>query len=381
MEMRCTRSVQALVLRGTEKRMTNIMEGSGQTESPKKKCVKALPSPSVPSVVLQKGKENKANAQPAPPEQTSDDEGIICSGGFTEDSGYLSLHNSQIDHSDVDLIGHLDSSVERQDTNRNPVENCHLGSTLPLVQFQQDVCRRLSDGFRKTQRYNMSVISKMSGSFALHHVIGRKMGLEGVDVLRCLLEKDLRHILARILSLVHDHDLISCKKVCKTWRDIICQDKSVLKRCLDAEQKLKMKKPTGTLSRDFASSRVAFSRTQHVSSTPVSSPGKKTQKDGASLSSRGSQFHRYLEVGKNLKQHESLKSCRRCSGPARVDHVAQRAVCTSISCGFDFCTACLGVFHGSAACRTGVVTGWSSKSKAKPLLPGSTRSKRNVRRL
>lgn len=86
----------------------------------------------------------------------------------------------------------------------------------------------------------------------------------------------------------------------------------------------------------------------------------------------------FFQAARSLKQHESLRSCVLCGSPARFDSDMQQAVCTRISCAFEFCTLCQSAFHNSDPCRKSVQAFTPSQ---KTLVAGSTRSKRNVRRL
>lgn len=91
-------------------------------------------------------------------------------------------------------------------------------------------------------------------------------------------------------------------------------------------------------------------------------------------------FHSfYLQAASTLKQHQSLRACKRCGSPATHLNEVQKATCTRVSCLFTFCTRCQESFHGSTPCRT--VTPRANFCKTSPLLPGSARSKKNVRRL
>ncbi|KAL0178601.1 hypothetical protein M9458_027495, partial [Cirrhinus mrigala] len=136
----------------------------------------------------------------------------------------------------------------------------------------------------------------------------------------------------------------------------------------------------GSLSRDFTLSRVVFSSMQAVASTPDHKPIKKMQcqMGGVQNASKPSRFQQFHEVAQSLKQDESLRQCISCNSAARFDKAMKRAVCTRISCAFDFCTLCQSSFHGSTPCRSSVRTFSTSQ---KTLLAGSARSKRNVRRL
>lgn len=92
-------------------------------------------------------------------------------------------------------------------------------------------------------------------------------------------------------------------------------------------------------------------------------------------------FWSSLQAASTLKQHESLRHCKRCGSPATHLAEAQRATCKRSSCLFDFCTRCQEPFHGSTPCRTVQPRHHFTTSRTTPILPGSARSKRNVRRL
>ncbi|KAF7220249.1 F-box only protein 5 [Nothobranchius furzeri] len=332
-----------------------------------------------------------------------------------EDSGYLSLHTSQIDpsvkHDDDDNV--LGRSMMLQNANLlirspskcqgrtkarspaclevttpvNPLRKksvilsstpCsqHSDSTLPILNFQQEVCDKLAKSFKKNKKYDLSIISAVAQKHILDRVIGGHMGLEYVDMFTSLMHRNMRIILKHILSLLGDLDLISCKEVSKNWKRIICEDNAALSRCQQAEQALRVssgslgQRPSGMTR---AESRVALSCMQ-----PVASPRSSSL---SNQSSRSSRFNEYLQAASKLKQHESLRPCRRCGSPASYLAEAQRAKCTRASCLFEFCTRCQEPFHGSSPCRMVQPRLNFSASKGNVIIPGSARSKRNVRRL
>nr|XP_057914561.1 F-box only protein 5 [Doryrhamphus excisus] len=345
-----------------------------------------------------------------------------------EDSGYLSLQNSQTEE-DYDhglarplkvLPSPKRSTLCQEGTGfstatlvaaSTPVNHCrrltyslsstpseHRGnSNLPIIKFQQAVCEELHKSYQRTKRYDWSIISKVAEDHLLHQVIGRQMGLEYVDVFSSLLSKNMRCILAKILALLGDLDLISCRKVSRTWRKIICEDGAALRRCEQTEQRLQESVSSERLkdcdlTRDMAVSRVVLSCVQKVASAhpPSASPSLSTssgvrrtapaQKGGKSTSQR-SRFKEFTQAASSLKQHQSLRRCSQCGSPATHSAEIQRATCTRRTCQFDFCTCCQEAFHGSAPCR--VATSWShfTSPKSTTILAGSAQSKKNVRRL
>lgn len=87
------------------------------------------------------------------------------------------------------------------------------------------------------------------------------------------------------------------------------------------------------------------------------------------------------QAASNLKQHESLRPCKHCGSPATHFTEVQRAKCMRPSCLFDFCTICQESYHGSTPCRAVQPRSHFSSTKTTPIIPGSARSKRSIRRL
>lgn len=335
-----------------------------------------------------KGPDNKENCKEKPccVDVLSEAEGLLISSSPAEDSGYLSLHNSQLElNHDIDThcTETLERCTEEPGCRLSPVHSDSSSGCLPVLKFQEEVCKQLAKSYRKSQSYDWTVVNKLAGHYGLHHIIGAKMGLEYVDVLCGLLKKDMKHILTRILGLLGDCDLINCKKVSRTWQKIIQQDDRAFQRCIKAEQMVDSGRPKGSLSRDFGVSRVVFSCLQSVaSSTPGHKPIKKTlgQTDATENAAQPSRFAEFHEATKFLKGHEALRSCRLCGSPARFDSAMKRAACMRASCAFVFCSLCQSAYHGSAPCQRGIIKASSPHCQTVPLA-GSARSKRSIRRL
>ncbi|XP_032881946.1 F-box only protein 5 isoform X3 [Amblyraja radiata] len=193
---------------------------------------------------------------------------------------------------------------------------------LPALQVGRAVCE--SVGLAKVLHCpDQSPLRKVlqSQTFPIDRLIGRKMGLEHVDILKELSERGFPCILRKILRYLCGADLLCCAKVCKIWKKIICSDRR-------ANQALKK-----------------ASRTQ--------------------------------KVVKTLKQDEVLKICPLCASPSKFLPYQERAVCTSEVCAYDYCCLCLSFFHGSKSCARHRL---HSNSRAQPLV-GSKKSKQNLRRL
>ncbi|KAL4640805.1 hypothetical protein GN956_G11650 [Arapaima gigas] len=308
-----------------------------------------------------------------------------------EDSGYLSLHTSQLEHEEHDF-GATEHCGELQEKHGCPLglvvgeSACEARQSrpkLPQLEFQRAVCQRLSKSHGKIGGIPVESIETLAQLFGLEKVIGGKMGVEYVDILQELWQRDMKHILLMILSRLADLDLINCSKVSRRWQKIISQDECVFKRYKAAVQKIReSRRAVPMTTRDFVTCRSALSCLQGLASNPVQRGSKKAPPQKvckqSKNSSRQTRYNEYQEAASTLKQHESLKSCKRCGSPAKCNPEALRATCTRQSCRFDFCTQCLCEYHGSSPCLL-LAPGMSS-SRDNPII-GSSRSKRNVKRL
>ncbi|XP_077469431.1 F-box only protein 5 [Stigmatopora argus] len=331
--------------------------------------------------------------------------------GVFEDSGYLSFQNGPIDEGEqpsqarypaillLRPTGTPEWSSPSQDVTVSACPPSLLATStpidqqkglsslpnLPIVKFQQAVCQELAKSYSENKRYDWSVVSRVAKDHALHQVIGRSMGREFVDVFSRLLSKNMLCILSNILALLGDTDLISCRKVSRTWRKIVREDSAAMRRCRHAEQVLQeslislKQKKTG-LTRDGVSSRVVLSCVQKMASPPSSATSVNSQT--AILQKTKSRFDEFLQAASNLKTHESLKRCGHCGSPAVYWPELRRALCTRNSCQFSFCTKCQEAYHGAQPCRAVPSrSAFSAQGKTVALLPGSAQSKKNIRRL
>ncbi|XP_072249455.1 F-box only protein 43 [Leuresthes tenuis] len=221
-------------------------------------------------------------------------------------------------------------------------------------------------------------------------LIGRKMGLGKVDILTELKKRNLRHILAVIFNKLNPESICRCGQVCKSWNEIIQQDKQAVLRIRnhlseveavlelggavhisDAETRVTL------LKRSALKTVQAQSRTSTYC-TPQSANSTLTPLQHSTLqSASSSKRDKFLEVAKTLFNDECLKPCPRCQHPARCHSVKREGVCSRADCSFQFCTSCLCAFHGSRDCGSQSV----GRRKKDNLLPGSAQSKRNVKRL
>ncbi|KAM5157835.1 F-box only protein 43 [Mantella aurantiaca] len=247
------------------------------------------------------------------------------------------------------------------------------------------------------KRAQQTTVQDLLGSFeslppsedVLTSLIGRKMGLEKVDILHELKFRNLKHILTFIFKVLDVDSICSIWKVSKEWREMIVQDKDALQRRKVFLKKLRAEMEQGRMisSEDAATRLQTLNRSalksvqaqaRLVFHTPTSSGGSATPKDtSTSVPQSGRKQQEYMKIAKTLFTDEALKPCPQCQYPAKYQPLKKRGKCSRKDCGFDFCILCLFAFHGSKECGTGS----GKRMHKKDILPGSAQSKRNLKRL
>ncbi|NXL83223.1 FBX5 protein, partial [Alectura lathami] len=318
------------------------------------------------------------------------DEGIfeteaLENSKLNEDSGYSSMLSSQyndaVEHEDsIPLAGNLCSTPDQCLMENQNQEQFSKKSLLPVIHYEEMICSTLKkSGKRNLKSWTAVDRIVFRGSFELHNLIGRKMGLDRIDILAELFQKNLKHILANILRHLSEMDLINFAKVSTTWKKILQDDK----RCFQMYSKAVKKLSSGTrvahtsehvATREYVLYRAALTSIQKA--TPPNSLSRKGSRSKASKNH--SRLMEFSEAAKTLKNTESLKVCHRCGSPAKYDSYLQRAMCNRESCGFDFCTKCMCSYHSSSDCVSGRAVKSSSKLGT---IPGTKKSKQNLRRL
>ncbi|XP_052016696.1 F-box only protein 43 [Apodemus sylvaticus] len=225
-------------------------------------------------------------------------------------------------------------------------------------------------------------------------LIGKKMGIEQLDILTELQHRNLKHILAMILESLTSESLYSAWNVSRNWREIVAQDKKANQRRklyiiqLEANaQGVAVLRVQDAATRLRLLSRLALRSVQaqaqapsgQTEQAPTLSPWGDvlTPVASSSLTHLRSKQEQYVKVARTLFTDEALKPCPRCQSPAKYHPHRKRGLCSRLACGFDFCVLCLCAYHGSEDCRRG-----SAKARgSKDVLPGSSQSKRNLKRL
>ncbi|XP_032568133.1 F-box only protein 43 [Chiroxiphia lanceolata] len=257
-------------------------------------------------------------------------------------------------------------------------------SRTPALKIVHEIClqRQRSDQKQISENIDGTEI------FALDHVlpglIGKKMGLDKLDILTELKDRNLKHVLAIVLDALTVESLCSIWKVSKNWREIVVQDKRADKRRKLYIKQQKEETEEYLLKAEDAATRLnilnrsALRPVQAQARTPVlQTPPSYTEITPSNTSYSASRQEEYLKVAKTLFTDEALKPCPRCQYPAKYQLVKNRGLCSREACAFEFCILCLHAFHGSKECNS-----LSAKRKnKKDAPPGSAQSKRNLKRL
>ncbi|KAM9001612.1 F-box only protein 5 [Sarcophilus harrisii] len=305
-----------------------------------------------------------------------------------EDSGYSSFsHQNSPSEQEYDslllsrnfIVSPKPCLLQNQSTGQFPNKNL-----LPILHFEEVVCSTLKKNAKRNPKVDWETVERIvaHGDFGLHNVIGRKMGLDRLDVLSELFQRGLKHILINILKHLSELDLINVARVSATWKKILKDNKGAFHLYSTAMKKATentAKFSPHAATREYVLVRAALASVQK-STTQAPNGSKKVSQlklsdQGVSTYSRHNEFS---EVAKTLKKNESLKACIHCNSPAKYDPYLQRATCKRESCGFDFCTRCLCNYHITKDCLNEKTL--KANSKVGPL-PGSKKSKKNLRRL
>ncbi|NXO89632.1 FBX43 protein, partial [Certhia brachydactyla] len=260
-------------------------------------------------------------------------------------------------------------------------------SRTPALKIVHEIC------LQRQRLHQKQVSENIDGTevFALDHVlpglIGKKMGLEKLDILTELKDRNLKHVLAIVLDALTVESLCSIWKVSKSWREIIVQDRIADKRRKLYTKQLKEAAREYLLKAEDAATRLnilnrsALRPVQAQARTPIlqtpPSHTELTPRRCGSVPHSASRQEEYMKVAKTLFTDEALKPCPRCQYPAKYQLVKKRGLCSREACAFEFCILCLHAFHGSKECNS-----LSAKRKnKKDAPPGSAQSKRNLKRL
>ncbi|XP_063407552.1 F-box only protein 5-like [Mytilus trossulus] len=198
-------------------------------------------------------------------------------------------------------------------------------------------------------------------------VIGRKMGLDHVDIISELSDRNIS--CSAILQYLDPKDLCSMCEVSRRWQTVCNGDPVSRKRKRSITDRLIIgKENAGKRSPPKQFRGLTDSQTTLA---PLQLIGKLTKQ----LTPCSIKVNLFQKAASSLKNDEKLRKCPKCSKVSKVLPVQERGQCQNLDCLFDFCTKCFYNFHGSKPCVP------MSPKKAKTTSIGGKKSKKNLRRL
>ncbi|XP_004457137.2 F-box only protein 43, partial [Dasypus novemcinctus] len=306
-------------------------------------------------------------------------------------------------HSDSETeIAAISDSSEGQLTNDNKsgslILNFNNLSKTPALQLVHELFMK-SKRKRFQQNGAHEFLEERDGGkiavlkCVLAGLIGKKMGVEKLDILTELKYRNLSHILAMVLDSLTAESLCRVWRVSRNWREIVVQDKKANRRRKFYITQLKTNSEGAILNVKDAATRLHLLNRSALRSVQAQARTPGSQKEqvptlspwgevltpiaSSSVTPLSSKQEEYVKVAKTLFIDEALKPCPRCQSPAKYQPYKKRGLCSRAACGFDFCVICLCAYHGSEDCSRGA----ANPRKKKDALPGSVQSKRNLKRL
>lgn len=329
------------------------------------------------------GHDNKENQRVQNTLDSSNETEELEASRLYEDSGYSSFTQSDRDDGILILENFRNSPQARLLPSQSPDQ--HPNKTLlPVLHFERVVCSTLKKNGKRNPKVDREMLKEViaSGNFRLQNIIGKKMGLEHLDILAELSRRGFVHLLANILTKLSGMDLVNLSKVSRIWKKILENNKGAFQLYSKTMQRVieSSKLSLHATTRGYVVGRAALTCVQK--SSTWAPPKKDVQiKSSSQRGQRVSTYSRhneFVEVAKTLKNNESLKACVRCNFPAKYDHYLERAVCKRESCQFEYCTKCLCAYHNNKDCLNGKIL--KASCKVGPL-PGTKKSKKNLQRL
>ncbi|XP_025066518.1 F-box only protein 43 [Alligator sinensis] len=308
----------------------------------------------------------------------------------TEEDNDITLNNSEYELKIRETVNKESGLVFDEENSGNLFVKLGDLSRTPALQVVQEICiQRQKRSSQQNECLENAYGAEMSVlDYILAGLIGKKMGLEKLDILTELKYRDLKHVLAIVLEALTVENLCSIWKVSKNWREIVVQDKNAYQRRKLYIKQQKAEAGGCLLNVEDAATR--FNILSRSALRPVQAQAKTALFQTppcciepviatrcSSVSSSTSKQEEYFKVARSLFTDEALKPCPRCQHPAKYQPLKKRGLCSRETCAFDFCIVCLCAFHGSKeCCKTSAK--WQNKKDA---LPGSAQSKRNLKRL
>ncbi|XP_034943366.1 F-box only protein 43-like [Chelonus insularis] len=218
-------------------------------------------------------------------------------------------------------------------------------------------------------------------------------GKETVDILSLLGEKTYHpRIIRKIFSYLKPQDLCAISMVSRSWKRICRLDtlanlrrlqfiewKQNSKENVNNQKSTSLVKKTNCFSLSPKIKLVKRNYLMEVQNTQVSTR-RMIPSSSPPVSPSKVKFHSYVKASRTLSPSQRLFRCPKCFFACRMNIENNVGTCTREGCGAEFCTICSSSRHDGAACNTPLLL-TPTKRKEQPVVVGSKKSKRNLRRL
>lgn len=247
------------------------------------------------------------------------------------------------------------------------IEESETSSAPSSSSRTQTSCSNLTDRFDAVLKQCMPKVPD--------RMIGRKMGLEKVDLIHELDHRGMGIIIEKIVSYLQASDIRRMCRVDKTWRSV-CSRWAVKKPT--KRQRLLKLRDKENVSHKVPQDLDLVGRGLTVGEQTTLSTVQAVQERVPPPCSIGTQRDLFVQTAGTLKNEEKMTKCPMCQQAAIVYPVEERGVCQSDKCQFDYCVKCFHPFHQSRPCVQLTV---SKVKRSKDSKIGGKRGKQNLRRL
>ncbi|XP_061179087.1 F-box only protein 43-like [Saccostrea echinata] len=203
-------------------------------------------------------------------------------------------------------------------------------------------------------------------------IIGRKMGLERMDVVSELNDRGMVVILEKIASYLQASDIRRMCRVSKKWTSICSRWTIQKQRRPRSLKRLDKENVRHKVPQELDTVRKCLTVGEQTTLCTIQA----IQERVPPLSSIGTQKDLFVQTAQSLKNEEKMTKCPMCQQAAIVYPVQERGMCQSDKCQFDYCVKCFHPFHQSKPCESLTVPKRSKDSKI-----GGKHGKKFLRRL